>query len=60
MKYVKVEWPEIQSYMIIPEFDKEVYFDPKNDCYFVPEDWTSVDYWEEMGGNIGDLDDATG
>ena len=29
MKYVKVEWPEIQDYMDNPEYPEECYFDPE-------------------------------
>ena len=28
MKYIKVEWPEIQDYMSNPEYNNECYFDP--------------------------------
>ena len=76
MKYVKVEWPEIQDYMDNPNYPEECYFDPKKNCWFIPEDWEQ-DYLElkevkeiiikylmedysELGGDIGDLKDAMG
>lgn len=39
MKYIKVEWPEIQDYMFNPRYPEDVYFDPNKNCWFVPEDW---------------------
>ena len=39
MKYIKVEWPEIQDYMNHPNYQKEVSYDPDKDCWFVPENW---------------------
>lgn len=40
MKYVKVEWPEIQDYMLLDCYDDdEVGFDPIKNCWYVPEDW---------------------
>ena len=57
MKYIKVEWPEIQNYMENPEFEEECYFDPDKNIWFIPEDWDSY-YYE--GGDIGDLEDAMG
>lgn len=39
MKYVKVEWPEIQDYMGNPEFSEECYFDPRKNCWFIPDNW---------------------
>lgn len=38
MKYIKVEWPEIQYFMEDPEYLEKVGFDPEMDCWFVPED----------------------
>lgn len=38
MKYIRVEWPEIQDYMMNPRYRKEVGFDPQKNCWFVPED----------------------
>lgn len=67
MKYVKVEWPEIQDYMSNPEYNEECYFDPRKNCWFIPDTWEpdcresyyddTEEYW---GGDIGDLDDAMG
>ena len=69
MKYIKVEWPEIQDYMDNPEYPEECYFDPQKNCWFVPEVWIE-DEWllqrEENEfemyncGDIGDLEDALG
>ena len=65
MKYIKVEWPEIQGYMSHPNYKDEVGYDPIKDCYFVPEYWEEQ-YYEEYykdefsGGDIGDLEDAMG
>ena len=39
MKYIKVEWPEIQDYIEHPDYSKECYFDPDKNCWFVPEQW---------------------
>ena len=55
MKYIKVEWPEIQDYMDNPEYNKECYFDPLKNCWFVPEDWESYD--SNLDSDIEDLDD---
>ena len=38
MKYIKVEWPEIQDYMMNPRYPAEVFYDPDKDCWFIPED----------------------
>lgn len=67
MKYVKVDWPEIQDYMGRPDYNENCYFDPRNNCWFIPEVWEEDDWRvlqeeidEEWGGDIGDLDDAIG
>ena len=39
MKYIKVEWPEIQDYMERSDYKEEVYFDPNKNCWFIPENW---------------------
>ena len=39
MKYIKVEWPEIQDYMEIENFQEECYFDPNKNVWFIPEWW---------------------
>lgn len=56
MKYVKVEWPEIQYYMSNPDYNEECYFDPRKNCWFIPENWEPDDLG--LGGNIGDLEDT--
>ena len=63
MKYIKVEWPEIQDYWLygqnnIIDYDSYYYFDPVKNCWFVPEDWEPYD--SNLGGDIGDLEDALG
>ena len=63
MKYIKVEWPEIQDYMLygqmnVVDSQSYIYFDPTNNCWFVPEDWEPYD--SGLGGDIGDLEDAMG
>ena len=63
MKYIKVEWPEIQDYWLygqnnIVDYDSYYYFDPVKNCWFVPEDWGPYD--NDLGGDIGDLEDALG
>ena len=58
MKYIKVEWPEIQDYMNNEGYPELVGFDPINNCWFVPEDWEPEDLG--LGGDIGDLEDAMG
>ena len=60
MKYIKVEWPEIQDYWLygqnnIVDYDSYYYFDPIKNCWFVPEDWESYD--SNLDSDIGDLDD---
>ena len=61
MKYIKVEWPEIQDYMSHPDYKDEVGYDPIKNCYFVPEHWEKQCYESEFyGGDIGDLEDAMG
>ena len=61
MKYVKVEWPEIQEYMDRPDYNENCYFDPRRNCWFIPEAWDEVlQEEEEWGGDIGDLEDAMG
>ena len=58
MKYIKVEWPEIQDYMELPGFQEEVGFDPEKNVWFIPENWEPDDL--ELSGDIGDLEDAMG
>lgn len=58
MKYIKVEWPEIQDYMDNPDYDKDCYFDSNKNVWFIPDIW-EPDYLG-LGGDIGDLEDALG
>jgi hypothetical protein len=53
MKYIKVEWPEIQDYMDNPEYNSECYFDPLKNCWFVPEDWETE---KELESNFSGID----
>ena len=55
MRYVKVEWPEIQDYMELPGFQEEIGFDPEKNVWFIPENWEPCDL--ELSG---DLEDAMG
>ena len=57
-KYVLVKWPEIQEYMDRADYPEECYFDPRKNCWFIPENWEPDD--SELGGDIGDLEDAMG
>ena len=43
MKYVKVEWPEIQDYMLNPRYKEEVSYDASKNCWFIPENWVPDD-----------------
>jgi hypothetical protein len=43
MRYIKVEWPEIQDYMNNPKYSEECYFDPDKNCWFIPEYWEPDD-----------------
>ena len=45
MRYIKVEWPEIQDYMDNPNYPEECYYDSQKNCWFIPEEWDS-DYLE--------------
>lgn len=63
MKYIKVEWPEVQDYMLygqmnVVDSDSQIYYDPIRNCWFVPEDWEPCD--SGLAGSIGDLEDALG
>ena len=65
MKYIKVQWPEIQDYMDKPDYPDESYFDPQKNSWFIPEEWKNYipeyedDEWVD-GPSIGDLEDAMG
>ena len=43
MKYIKVEWPEIQDYMDNPGYPEECYFDPNKNSWFIPEQWEELE-----------------
>lgn len=47
MKYIKVEWPEIQDYMNHPKYNEECYFDPDKNCWFIPEEWEEIQWWKD-------------
>lgn len=42
MKYIKVDWPEIQDFMFREDFSKASYFDSNKNAWFVP------DFWEKL------------
>ena len=42
MKYVKIEWPEIQDYMDNPDYPEKCYFDPDKNVWFIPEEWDPI------------------
>ena len=72
MKYIVIEWPEIQDYMERPDYPEECYFDPVKNVWLIPETWIDPyadlsdeelkEEFEEQwyGCDIGDLDDAMG
>lgn len=66
MKYIVVDWPEIQSYMDRPDYKEECLFDPNKNLWAIPETWEEelgeqeVNYWDFDGPSIGDLEDAMG
>lgn len=39
MKYIALEWPEIQDYMGRQDYGLLSYYDPQKDVYFIPENW---------------------
>ena len=39
MKYIKVDWPDVQEFMTNPNWNEECYFDPIKNAWFIPEDW---------------------
>ena len=61
MKYIKIEWPEIQDYMERENF-QECYFDYRKNVWFIPEWWETEKELEDefSGGDIRDLKDAKG
>lgn len=76
MKYIRIGWPEIQDYMNNPGFPKDCLFDPEKNKQAIPEDWepgylelkevkenvfkSLMEDYSELGGDIGDLEDAMG
>lgn len=61
MKYITVQWPDVQQYMAHPFWKEQHYYDPTKDTWLIPENWEDDYYPEyEYGGDIGDLDDALG
>ena len=42
MKYIKVEWPDIQEYMNRPDWKENHYYDPTKDVWFIPESWITL------------------
>ena len=62
MKYIKVEWPEIQDYMDNPEYPEECFFVSEKNVWFIPDWWETEKELEDefSGGDIGDLEDAMG
>lgn len=55
MKYIKVGWPEIQDYMGNPEYNEECYFDPRKNCWFIPDNWKPDNL---LDIDLGDFEDA--
>ena len=62
MKYIKVDWPDVQEFMTNPNWNEECYFDPIKNVWFIPEWWETENELEDefSGGDIGDLEDAMG
>ena len=65
MKYIKLEWPEIQDYMHHPNYQEECFYDASRNVWFVPEDWEPYEEEEpEIGTkeyfNLHDCYDAIG
>ena len=51
MKYIRIDWPEIQDYMNNPGWPDEAGFDPEKNCWFIPEEWEEhfeYDTYEEL------------
>jgi len=57
MKYIKLDWPEIQDYMHHPDYQEECFYDASRNVWFIPENWEPENLG--LGGDIGDLEDAT-
>jgi hypothetical protein len=45
MRYILVEWPDIQDYMDNPDYPEKCYFDPNKNVWFVPETWDEEYMW---------------
>lgn len=45
MRYILVEWPDIQDYMDNPNYPEKCYFDPNKNVWFVPETWDEEYMW---------------
>lgn len=58
MKYIKLDWPEIQDYMHHPDYQEECFYDASRNVWFIPESWEPENLG--LGGDIGDLEDALG
>lgn len=58
MKYIKLDWPEIQDYMHHPDYQEECFYDAFRNVWFIPENWEPENLG--LGGDIGDLEDALG
>lgn len=70
MKYIVIEWPEIQDYMFREDFRESSYFDPVKNVWLIPEAWLDPyaglsdeelkEEFEEQwyGCDIGDLEDT--
>ena len=39
MKYIKLDWPEIQDYMHHPDYQEECFYDASRNVWFIPEWW---------------------
>lgn len=46
MKYVKVEWPEIQDYMLRYDYPEDSFYDPVHNVWFIPETWVEDEEFE--------------
>ena len=44
MKYIVIEWPEIQDYMKRPDYPEDSYFDPVKNVWLIPETWKEDPY----------------
>lgn len=58
MKYIKLDWPEIQDYMHHPDYQEECFYDASRNVWFIPENWEPENLG--LGGDIGDLENTLG